>query len=110
MRLSRVSAELEPALWLSPGRSGVRLLKNCWRCEPDNLTIQRLLPAAIDEVAMLRITDGSTTTCAGTTRRELLRIGGLSLFGGVTFPRALRAQESGGQVRPSAVRSVILLN
>src|SRR5438094_9088737 len=58
---------------------------------------------------MLRITDGWTTTCGGTTRRELLRVGGLSLFGGLTFPRGLRAQDRAG--RPEGpVRSVILLN
>jgi hypothetical protein len=60
---------------------------------------------------MLRIMGGWTTTCAGVTRRELLRVGGLSLWGGVTLPRLLRAEaERPGGRAPGRVKSVLLLN
>jgi hypothetical protein len=60
---------------------------------------------------MLRIGRGWTTTCEGPTRRELLRIGGLALFGGVTMPRLLEARASTEhRSQPQRIRSVILLN
>ncbi|SIN73743.1 Protein of unknown function [Singulisphaera sp. GP187] len=60
---------------------------------------------------MLRIMGGRTTTCAGVTRRELLRAGGLSLFGSMTLPRLLRAEaESPAGRAPGRIRSVILIN
>jgi hypothetical protein len=57
---------------------------------------------------MLRIFDDRPTqSCAGPSRRELLRIGGLGLLGGLTLPGLLRAraeQRSAGQtVRDRAV-------
>lgn len=55
---------------------------------------------------MLRILGPKTAACDGIPRRELLRLGALSLFGGMTLPRVLRASD-GGQGR---ARSVILLN
>ena len=58
---------------------------------------------------MLRILGGSTRLCDGITRRELMRVGGLSLFGGMTLPRLLRAADSSGPQRGKA-RSVILFN
>jgi len=64
-----------------------------------------------EPLAMLKINGGWTTTCAGPTRRELLRIGGLSLFPGLTLPRLLRAREVGrAPARPGRIRSVILVN
>ena len=45
----------------------------------------------------------------GYSRRELLRVGGLSLFGGMTLPNLLAAAEAGRKPRGSA-RSVILFN
>src|SRR5947209_20459527 len=54
---------------------------------------------------MLTIRGRGTRLCDGVTRREMLRVGGLSLFAGVTLPRLLRA----GAVRGKA-RSVILSN
>ena len=45
----------------------------------------------------------------GYSRRELLRVGGLSLFGGMTLPNFLAAAEAGRKPRGSA-RSVILFN
>jgi hypothetical protein len=64
---------------------------------------------------MLRIMGGWTTTCAGTSRREVLRIGGLSLFGGATLARLLEAQaqepsSQGVRSGPGRVRSVVLLS
>ena len=46
----------------------------------------------------------------GGTRRELLRVGALSLFGSMTAPRLLRAAGPGGATRPGKARSVILFN
>ena len=40
---------------------------------------------------MLRILGPGTKLCDGITRRELMRVGALSLFGSVTLPRLLRA-------------------
>jgi hypothetical protein len=48
-----------------------------------------------------------TFACDRLTRREAIRVGGLSLFGGVTLPRLLRASPVRRQAR---TRSVILLN
>ena len=48
---------------------------------------------------MIRIQRGWTRTCAGPSRREVLRIGGLSLFGGATLARLLEAPvDSAGRV------------
>ena len=46
----------------------------------------------------------------GGTRRELLRVGALSLFGSMTTPRLMRTAGSGGATRPGEARSVILFN
>jgi hypothetical protein len=58
---------------------------------------------------MLRILGGRTRLCDGLNRRELMRVGALSLFGGMTLPRLLRAAES-QPVRKGPARSVILFN
>ena len=58
---------------------------------------------------MIRILGARTTACDGTTRRELLRAGGLSLFGSVTLPRLLRAAASPSPMAARA-RSIILVN
>jgi hypothetical protein len=59
---------------------------------------------------MLRVMGGGATTCEGFSRREVLRIGGLSLLPGVSLPRLLRAESQGGAKSPRRIRSVILLN
>jgi Protein of unknown function (DUF1501) len=60
---------------------------------------------------MLRILGNRATACDGTTRREVLRAGGLSLLGTVTLPRFLQAQATGNEGRaPGRARSIILLN
>ena len=60
---------------------------------------------------MLRILGRSKTLCDGISRRELMQVGGLSLFGGMTLPRILHAAKrtSGSYVMPAA-KSVILFN
>jgi hypothetical protein len=60
---------------------------------------------------MLRILGKPTTSCDGLTRRELLRVGALSLFPGLTLPRLLQARASSpGRRPPERARAVILLN
>lgn len=58
---------------------------------------------------MLRILSGASRLCDGVTRREALRVGGLSLFGTMTLPRFLRASDV---ARPQAAKakSVIMFN
>lgn len=58
---------------------------------------------------MLRILGGRTRLCDGVNRRELMRVGALSLFGGMTMPRLLAAADS-KSVRPGKAKSVILFN
>ena len=58
---------------------------------------------------MLSILGRSKQLCDGVTRRELMRVGGLSLFGGMTLPRLIEA--AGDRKRPSGrVKSVVLFN
>ena len=59
---------------------------------------------------MLRLFGQRPDSRDGGTRRELLRVGALSLFGSMTTPRLLRAADSGGGRRPGKARSVILFN
>ncbi|MEO6808470.1 MAG: DUF1501 domain-containing protein [Isosphaeraceae bacterium] len=60
---------------------------------------------------MLRITDGWTNTCAGPTRRELLRIGGLSMLGGLAMSGRVQAEaQFPGHLRPGRAKSVIFLS
>jgi hypothetical protein len=59
---------------------------------------------------MLRILGTPTRLCDGMSRRELMRVGALSLFGGMTLPRLLRATERSESRRPGPARSVILFN
>ncbi len=58
---------------------------------------------------MLNILGRPRVACDGLTRRQLLSVGGLSLFGGLTLPNVLRAE----RFRPrknGPARSVVLLN
>ena len=54
---------------------------------------------------MFSIRGRGTTLCDGLSRRELLRVGGLSLFTGLTLPRRSRAL-----TRQGKARSIILFN
>src|SRR4029077_11859205 len=62
------------------------------------------------KVLMLSVLGRGSKLCDGLNRREILRVGGLSLFGGLTVPRLLHAAEQ-GTARPRArAKSVILFN
>jgi hypothetical protein len=60
---------------------------------------------------MLSILGQGSKLCDGITRREAMRVGGLSLFGGFTLPRLLQASDQRSTARRSGkARSVILFN
>lgn len=59
---------------------------------------------------MFSVLGRSTDRSGGLDRRELLRVGGLSLFAGTTLPRALRAAEAAGTQPNGPAKSVILFN
>jgi hypothetical protein len=59
---------------------------------------------------MLRIFGVPNTTCDGVSRRECLRVGGLSLFNGMTLPRFLRAAEAARPKPDGPAKSVICFN
>jgi hypothetical protein len=59
---------------------------------------------------MLSVLGRGSKLCDGFTRREILRVGGLSLFGGLTAPRLLRAAEQGLERGRGRAKSVILFN
>src|SRR5207249_1542672 len=58
------------------------------------------------KVVMLRVLGRGSRLCDGLTRRELLRVGGLSLFGGLPPPRLLHAADATRQ--HARAKSVIL--
>jgi len=63
---------------------------------------------------MLRVLGHRRTACDGFTRREAIRVGGLSLFSGISLPTLLHAasQQRGSQgtTLEGKARSVILIN
>jgi hypothetical protein len=59
---------------------------------------------------MLSVLGKGTRLCDGLTRRELMRVGALSLFGGMTLPRLLQAGERAQPRKRGPARSVILFN
>ena len=59
---------------------------------------------------MLSVLGQSGELCDGVTRREAMRVGGLSLFAGMSLPRLMHAAEAGSSVRPGKAKSVILFN
>lgn len=59
---------------------------------------------------MFQIVGRAARCCDGMRRREVLRVGGLSLFGSMTLPRLLRASEQAPKGRPRRIDSIILLN
>ena len=58
---------------------------------------------------MLRILGGQTKLCDGVTRRDLMQVGALSLFTGMSLPRMLRAADAAPN-RKTRAKSVILFN
>lgn len=61
---------------------------------------------------MLSILGQPKTLCDGVSRRELMRVGALSLFGGMTLPRLLRGADAtrGQKGGRGPAKSVILFN
>ncbi|MDP7275212.1 MAG: DUF1501 domain-containing protein [Planctomycetaceae bacterium] len=63
---------------------------------------------------MLRVLGHRRTACDGFTRREAIRVGGLSLFSGISLPTLLHAasqqRDSQGTTLEGKARSVILIN
>jgi hypothetical protein len=59
---------------------------------------------------MIHLLGRGVKPCDGVTRREALRVGGLSLFGSITLPRLLRAAADRPAYEPGPAKSVILLN
>ncbi len=63
---------------------------------------------------MLRVLGHGRTPCDGVTRREAMRVGGLSLFSGISLPTLLHAASqqrgSDGSRLEGKARSVILIN
>ena len=58
---------------------------------------------------MLSILGRGSKLCDGVNRREFLRVGGLSLFGGLMMPRLLESAAH-GTGHPARAKSVILFN
>jgi len=63
---------------------------------------------------MLRVLGRGRTVCDGLTRREAIRVGGLSLFSGVSLPTLLHAagqqSDDGRPTFEGKAKSVILIN
>lgn len=61
---------------------------------------------------MLRVLGGAQRACDGVSRREALKIGGLSVFGGLTLPSLLRAREEqrAAHTHQAKAKSVVLIN
>src|SRR5437773_431212 len=59
---------------------------------------------------MLSILANTIRLCDGVNRRELMRIGGLSLFGSMTLPGLLRATATERTPKHGPAKSVILFN
>ena len=63
---------------------------------------------------MLHILGHPKRACDGVSRREMIRVGGLSLFSGVTLPNLMKSVQASHPERtavaPGSAKSVILLN
>ena len=59
---------------------------------------------------MLQVLGEPRSACDGVSRREAIRVGGLSLFGGVSLPTFLHASNSRPQTLPQKAKSVVLIN
>src|SRR5262249_8008092 len=97
-----------------------------WHLHPDFIIIRRSLldipsmigtaqgiepiPGRLGRPTMFQLFGPATRLCDGITRRELMRIGGLSLFGGASLPRLLHAAEQRPARSRGPARSVILFN
>ena len=70
--------------------------------------LTRLSPPTREESFMITVHGKTTRLCDRMNRRELMRVGGLSLFGSMTLPRLLRAAPGASPLAPA--RSVIMFN
>src|SRR5262249_16320204 len=59
---------------------------------------------------MLRILGRPSRTCGGLTRREVLRVGGLSMFAGLSLPQWLQAEAAAPPRQKASARAIILVN
>ncbi len=59
---------------------------------------------------MLRVFGGKTAACDGIMRREVLKVGALSLLGPFSLPRLLRAEKQKPLRDSAPAKSVVLLN
>ena len=59
---------------------------------------------------MITVLGHSNKLCDGMTRRQLMRVGGLSPFGAMTLPRLLRAADASVGKRNATAKSVIMFN
>src|SRR5437879_5287398 len=59
---------------------------------------------------MLRILSRPSRMCDGTTRRELLRVGGLSMLGGLSLPQWLQVRAVAQPKKEATAKAVILVN
>src|SRR5262245_54604514 len=61
-------------------------------------------------MSMLRILGLPSRTYEGLTRREVLRVGGLSMFGGLSLPQWLQAEAAAPSRQKASGRAIILVN
>jgi len=59
---------------------------------------------------MLRVLGPAADLCDKVSRREAMRVGGLSLFAGMGLPRLLRAAPQAQTYEPARARSIVLFN
>ncbi len=59
---------------------------------------------------MLRVLGSESRLCDGVTRRELMRVGGLSLFGGLNWMQSARAAATTERAGRGPAKSVIMFN
>ena len=59
---------------------------------------------------MLKVLGKAKQACDGLSRREAIRVGGLSLFSGMTLPHLLQASEQSGLLPTASADSIILVN
>jgi hypothetical protein len=64
----------------------------------------------VAEVSLLRILGHQQRLCDLVSRRELMQVGALSLFGGMTLPQFLRAADATPKMPRGTAKSVIFFN
>lgn len=61
-------------------------------------------------MSVLQVLGTGKRLCDGITRREVMRVGGLSLFGGLNWMRSAQAESGRGELGRGPARSVIMFN